>query len=132
MITWRFALRSWTGRLGVVFVGIFVIAVVLSYFWVPYDPERLVPQDRWQGMSTEHWFGTDNRGRDVCSFVVVGARVSLFVAIASAALAAVVGLTLGVLSSITPRALGEPLAYFVDVLIAIPTLVFALVLVGLF
>lgn len=132
MRTLRHALRSWSGRLGAAFVGLFVLAVVVSYVWVPYDPERLVPGDRWLGMSVDHWFGTDNGGRDVFSFVIVGARVSLIVALGSAAVAAVVGLTLGTLSSITPRYLGESLAYFVDVLIAIPTLVFALVLVGLF
>jgi peptide/nickel transport system permease protein len=128
----RFTLRSWSGRLGAVLVGLLVLAVVLSYLWVPYNPERLVPTDRWMGMSVDHWFGTDGGGRDVFSFVIVGARVSLFVALGSAAVAAVVGLTLGVLSEILPRMAGESVAYLVDVLLAIPTLVFALVLVGLF
>ena len=128
----RYTLRSWSGRLGAGFVGLLVIAVALSYVWVPYNPERVVPTDKWMGMSIDHWFGTDNSGRDVFSFVIVGARVSLFVALGSALVAAIVGLTLGVASVILPRLAGESLAYFVDVLLAIPTLVFALVLVGLF
>ena len=64
--------------------------------------------------------------------MLVGARVSLFVALASALIAGVVGGVLAVVSTITPRYLGEPVAYFIDVLIAIPTLVLAIVLVGLF
>jgi len=127
-----FALRSWTGRLGLALVGILVVAVAVSYVWVPYDPARVTPGDDWLPMSVDHWFGTDAAGKDLFSLVLVGARVSLFVAIASSLIAGVIGLALGVLSAITPRYVGEPLAYFIDVLIAIPTLVLALVLVGLF
>lgn len=132
MIVLRFALRSWTGRLGLALVGIMAVAVVVSYVWVPYDPARVVPGDRWLPISADHWFGTDGAGKDLFSQVLVGARVSLFVAIASSLIAGLIGLALGVLSAITPRYLGEPLAYFIDVLIALPTLVLALVLVGLF
>lgn len=109
-----------------------VVAVVASYVWVPYDPARVVPGDRWLPISADHWFGTDGAGKDLFSQVLVGARVSLFVAIASSLIAGLIGLALGVLSAITPRYLGEPLAYLIDVLIALPTLVLALVLVGLF
>jgi peptide/nickel transport system permease protein len=126
----RATTRSWTGRVGLALVGLLVVTVIVSYIWVPYDPRRV--GTRWLGMSVDHWFGTDAAGKDLFSQVLVGARVSLFVAVASATIAGVIGITLGVLSAITPRLLGEPIAYFIDVLIALPTLVLALVLVGLF
>ena len=132
MIVLRYTLRSWTGRLGLLLVGVLVLAVVISYLWVPHDPAHVDPGDKWLGMSTDHWFGTNGAGKDMFSVVLVGARVSLFVAIASSLIAAVIGLALGVLSAITPRYVGEPIANLIDVLIAIPTLVLALVLVGLF
>jgi peptide/nickel transport system permease protein len=132
MIAFRYALRSWTGRLGFLLVGLLVLAVAVSYIWVPHDPGRVVPGDRWLGISAEHWFGTDGAGKDIFANVLVGLRVSLFVAAASALIAGVIGLALGVISAITPRYVGEPVAYFIDVLIAVPTLVLALVLVGLF
>jgi peptide/nickel transport system permease protein len=132
MIAVRYALRSWTGRLGFGLVAVLVIAVAISYLWVPYDPGRSVPGDRWLGISIDHWFGTDGAGKDLFSQVLVGVRVSVFVAFASSAIAGLIGLALGVLSAITPRYVGEPIAYFIDVLIALPTLVLALVLVGLF
>ena len=126
----RATARSWSGRVGLVLMAVFLMTVVMSYIWVPYDPRRV--GERWLGMSVDHWFGTDAAGKDLFSQVLVGARVSLFVAVASALIAGVVGVTLGVISAITPRVLGESLAYFIDVLIALPTLVLALVLVGLF
>ena len=132
MIVFRYALRSWTGRLGVLLVGVLVLAVAVSYVWVPHDPARVVPGDKWLGMSADHWFGTNGAGKDLFSVVLVGARISLFVALASSLIAGVIGLTLGVVSAITPRYVGEPLANLIDVLIALPTLVLALVLVGLF
>ena len=128
----RYALRSWTGRVGFLLVGILVLAVAISYVWVPYDPGRVIPSDKWLGISRSHWFGTDSAGKDLFSQVLVGLRVSLFVAVASSIIAGLIGLALGVLSAITPRYVGEPVAYFIDVLIALPTLVLALVLVGLF
>jgi peptide/nickel transport system permease protein len=126
----RATARTWSGRVGLVLVGVLVVTVIVSYIWVPYDPRRV--GTRWLGMSVDHWFGTDSAGKDLFSQVLVGARVSLFVAVASAVIAGLIGISLGVLSAITPRLLGEPIAYFIDVLIALPTLVLALVLVGLF
>jgi peptide/nickel transport system permease protein len=126
----RLTARSWSGRVGLVLVSVLVLTVIVSYIWVPYDPRRV--GERWLGVSGDHWFGTDAAGKDLFSQVLVGARVSLFVALTSAAIAGVVGVTFGVFSAIMPRRVGEPTAYFIDVLIALPTLVLALVLVGLF
>jgi peptide/nickel transport system permease protein len=126
----RLTARSWSGRVGLVLMSLFLLTVAISYIWVPYDPRQV--GERWLGMSVDHWFGTDAAGKDLFSQVLVGSRVSLFVAVASAVIAGIVGIALGVTSAITPRLVGEPVAYFIDVLIALPTLVLALVLVGLF
>ena len=81
-------------------------------------------------ISWTHPFGTDGGGKDLLSQVLVGARTTLFVTVASAVLAAVVGLILGISSAILPRIVGESLAYLIDVLIALPTLILALVFVA--
>lgn len=133
MTIWlRFTLRSWNGRIGLALVALLAFIVALSYVWLPHDPQRVVPGDQWLGISAEHWFGTDGAGKDLFSQVVAGARVSLFVAVASAVVAGAVGGLLGVTSAVAPRYVGEPVAYLIDVLIAIPTLILALVLVGMF
>jgi peptide/nickel transport system permease protein len=128
----RATLRTWPGRIGAGLVSLLIAAVLISYVWVPYDPLHVDPRGRWLPISTDHWFGTDGAGKDLFSQVLVGARVSLYVALASAAIAGIVGAVLGLVSVLTPRLVGESVAHLIDVLIAIPTLVLALVLVGLF
>jgi peptide/nickel transport system permease protein len=128
----KHTLRTWPGRVGAGLVALLVVAVMVSYLWVPYDPLHVDPRGRWLPISTDHWFGTDGAGKDLFSQVLVGARVSLYVALASAAIAGIVGAVLGLVSVLTPRLFGESIAHLIDVLIAIPTLVLALVLVGLF
>ncbi|MET0144359.1 MAG: ABC transporter permease [Ilumatobacteraceae bacterium] len=119
--------RSWPGRIGVVLVSILVLGALVSLVWTPYDPTRVVPRDKWLPVSWAHPFGTDGAGKDLLSQVLVGARTTLVVALASVVIAAVLGLSLGILSAITPRYVGESLAHLIDVLIALPTLILALV-----
>ena len=126
----RIVWRTWPGRLGIVFVGMMVLAALVSLVWTPYDPTRVVPSDKWLPLSTTHWFGTDGAGKDLFSQVLVGARTTLFVALLSSAIAALVGLTLGIVSAVTPRHTGEAIAHLIDILIALPTLILALVLVA--
>jgi peptide/nickel transport system permease protein len=126
----RYVWRSWPGRIGAVLVGILVLSALVSLVWTPYDPSKVVPGDKWLPVSWSHPFGTDGAGKDLFSQVLAGARTTLLVAVAAAAIAAVIGLTLGVLSAISPRALGESLAHLIDVLIALPTLILALVFVA--
>ncbi len=126
----RHVWRSWPGRLGIAFVGVLVVAAVVSLVWTPYDPKKVVPSDKWLPVSWAHPFGTDGAGKDLLSQVLVGARTTLFVALLTVVISALIGLTLGVLSAITPRAVGESIAHVIDVLIALPTLILALVFVA--
>jgi peptide/nickel transport system permease protein len=126
----RLIWRTWPGRIGSMLVAIMVFAALVSLVWTPHDPTRVVPTEKWLPISTEHWFGTDGAGKDLFSQVLVGARTTLTVALLSAVIAGVVGLFLGVLSSITPRLVGEAVAHVIDIMIALPTLILALVLVA--
>jgi peptide/nickel transport system permease protein len=126
----RHVWRSWPGRLGIVLVGVLVGSALVSLVWTPYDPKKVVPRQKWLPPSWSHPFGTDGGGKDLLSQVLVGARTTLLVAVLTVVMAALIGLTLGVLSAITPRAVGESIAHVIDVLIALPTLILALVFVA--
>ena len=124
--------RSPSGRVGVILLAFLVGVVLLSLVWVPHDPVRPDPRARNLGISWTHLFGTSNDGYDIFSGVLAGSRVSLLVGISTALIAGIIGTTLGVVSAITPRVVGEAVAHVIDVLIALPTIVLALVLLGLF
>ena len=126
----RHVWRTWPGRIGVVLVAVLVGSALLSLVWTPHDPKRVDPRDRWQPISWSHPFGTDGAGKDLLSQVLVGARTTLAVALLTVAIAAAIGLALGILSAITPRLVGESIAHVIDVLIALPTLILALVFVA--
>ena len=126
----RHVWRSWSGRIGAVLVGAVVLAALGSLVWTPYDPAKVDPRNRWRPISWDHWFGTDGGGKDLLTQVLVGARTTVLVASVSVVIAAVIGLTLGVLSAVAPRFVGEGVAHLIDVLIALPTLILALVLVA--
>jgi len=126
----RHVWRSWPGRLGIVLVGVLLASAVVSLVWTPYDAKRVDPTQRWRPISWSHPFGTDGAGKDLLSQVLAGARTTLAVALLTVLLAAVIGLTLGILSAISPRLVGESIAHLIDVLIALPTLILALVFVA--
>jgi len=126
----RLLWRTWAGRIGTVLVGSMVVAALASLVWTPHDPSRVVPSDKWLPVSPEHWFGTDGGGKDLFSQVLVGARTTLSVVLLAVVIAGVIGLVLGALSAVTPRLVGETVAHLIDIMIALPTLILALVLVA--
>ena len=101
--------------------------------WIaPYDPTAMDVIGRNKPPSAEHWLGQDNFGRDILSRLLYGARVSLTVAILSAAIAMVIGVTLGLIGGYF-RGLSEILTLrLVDIVLSFPPILLALLVVTLF
>lgn len=127
--TWlRELLRRPTGVFGLFTLTWIVAAAITARFWTPHDPARADPYQRWQAPSFEHLLGTDQIGRDVFSRLLAGADTALTVALGSLGVAFLVGILLGTLTSLTATWLREAIAVVVDVLIAFPTLLIAMLL----
>ncbi|MDQ1205715.1 ABC transporter permease [Microbacterium sp. SORGH_AS_0862] len=114
------------GAYGLIAVAAVLVAAALSLVWTPYPLLQQNVVEKWQGPSPEHWLGTDQIGRDTFSWLMAGARTTVFVSVLSAVIAGALGVVLGALGALTPRWVSESLAVLIDVLIAFPTLLIAM------
>ena len=136
---WFERLRSSpTGITGALIVAVFVATAVFAPVIATHDPNqgnlmmRFQPPAWLQPEFTGHLLGTDQLGRDLFSRIIYGARVSLIVGVATAAIAAFVGVILGLLSGYLG---GWPEIFImrlVDAIIAIPNLLLYLTMIGVF
>lgn len=114
----------------------FVILAIISFFTIfagfvdRYDPLKLEPLDRLLAPSLEHWFGTDNTGRDVYSRTIHGGRVSLLVGFTVAILTVCAGMVVGLISGYDRRA-DMVIQRFMDAIMSFPTLLLALALIAM-
>jgi len=83
---------------GVALIAIFVIFAVFAPWIAPQDPAAIHLSSRLDSVSAEHWFGTDELGRDILSRIIYGARISMLVGSSVVATSLVVGLLIGSLA----------------------------------
>jgi peptide/nickel transport system permease protein len=114
--------------------GAILIAMVAIAIFAPWlgtvDPMAVFPSQRLHPPSAESWLGTDMLGRDVYSRVVYGARVSLIVGLAVAALSTLLGLAIGLVTGYVRR-LDAVLMRIMDGLMSIPSVLLAIALMAL-
>jgi peptide/nickel transport system permease protein len=111
---------------------LFVFVGVFAPFLMTHDPATQDYSALLQGPSTSHWFGTDYLGRDLYSRIVAGARTSL-VAMAFVLVAAlVIGVVIGSVAGYVGGLVETVLISLIDIALALPSLVIALALMGVF
>jgi peptide/nickel transport system permease protein len=115
---------------GLIILGMMVVAA-LAKLAAPYDAYEANYALQFARPSVEHWFGTDEFGRDVLSRIMYGARIALFVGFT----ASFVGCTIGGLLGVTSAFLGGKVDLFLerlmDVLLAFPQLILALAIASI-
>ena len=122
---------------GLWIFGLFVVVALLADWIAPYDPtvqyrEHLLQPPFWQeGGSLAFPLGTDAVGRDMLSRLLYGARYSFYVGIVVVTVAAAGGIVIGLLSGFAPKWLDTILMRMMDIILAFPSLLLALVLVAI-
>jgi peptide/nickel transport system permease protein len=115
---------------GIVILLLLVIAAAPSVF-ATHDPTRFQnPTNRFAPPSAEHWFGTDNLGRDIYSRVIYGTQVTLSVAFRSVIFGAIIGVTLGIVAGYYGRWIDTIIMRLMDILLAFPGILLALAIVS--
>ena len=125
------AAAPWTARLGLIIILGYAIAVLFAPWLAPFGETELVG-DAYMPWDDKHILGTDNVGRDMLSPPIYGARNTIGIALVTTALAFVVGVIAGFLAATVGGWLDQAFGRLVDILMAIPGIIFALLLLTIF
>jgi peptide/nickel transport system permease protein len=117
------------GRLSIaiVLLSLTFLTAIVSFFWTPYKLDD-TSGGRLEGASVTHVFGTDRLGRDLASFVMVGTRIAFQIGISATLMAVIIGVVIGILAAWAPPWVDNAAASFLDILIAFPTLLLAMLI----
>ncbi|HCB0625264.1 peptide ABC transporter permease [Klebsiella variicola] len=107
-------------------VLLLVVAVFFPSLFTPYPPEQMDFSAILQPPDLRHWFGTDQLGRDVFTRVVYGTSLSLGIGVGATLIASAGGIVLGTLAGLAPRAVRQLLVRLLDIMLAFPDLLLAL------
>jgi ABC-type dipeptide/oligopeptide/nickel transport system permease subunit len=124
---WRRFRRNRLAMIGLGFIVLLILAAIFAPLITSFDPvtDRALGHYR-EGPSKDHWFGTDNIGRDVFSRIVYGARISLRVGIIATAITLVIGVLLGATAGFFGGFIDGAVMRLTDILLAIPYVVLAI------
>ena len=120
------------GLIGFTIVTCFVIIAILADFIAPFDPNKIDILNKLQGPSANHFFGTDQLGRDTLSRLIHGTQIALLVAGISIGLAVLIGSILGTIAGYGPNWLDFSIMLLFDMVRSYPVIMFALAVVVLF
>jgi peptide/nickel transport system permease protein len=126
----RRSLRLWRTRIGVALVGVIVLLAILGPYIAPYGPSTPVgaPNSVPGGKAV---LGTDYLGQDVLSRVLYGGRSILVMAVIATALGLIGGVVVGLVAAYSRNALDDVLMRGMDVIMALPSILLALVAVAI-
>lgn len=119
---WRRYRRSWQAMLGLIMLLILVFAAIFAPLISQYNPNKQDYFNLLSKPSAQHWFGTDELGRDIFARIVYGARISLSVGLIAVSISLVLGTALGAVAGFYGGVTDSIIMRFVDVLMAIPAI----------
>ena len=114
--------------IGMVVLAVFILLALFAPFVTPYDPIATSWTLVRKAPSAQHWFGTDELGRDVLARVIYGARASLLAGVISVSIALAVGVPLGLVSGYRGGFADALISRITDAMLACPFLILAIAL----
>jgi ABC-type dipeptide/oligopeptide/nickel transport system permease subunit len=128
---WRQFRRSRVALPGLLLFALFLLAGLLAPLLAPYSPYDNDLANVMATPSPQHWFGTDELGRDIFTRILYGARISLLEGVLSAAIAAAIGVPIGMLSGYAGKRVDAVVMRLIDVLLAFPGVLLAIVIISI-
>ena len=115
--------------IGILLTAIYFLAAIFAPLIAPYGYAEVVG-GVWEPSSSDYLLGTDNIGRDLLSRMIYGGRTTIFIATMATILSFFTGAVLGFLAAVLGGWADQLMSRFVDLLMSIPTLIFALVVLS--
>lgn len=128
---WRRMLRNQGAVLGMMLLVVLGLLTIFAPLLTTYNPVGMVPRSRLQPPSSEHWFGTDEFGRDVFTRVLYGGRISLQVGVIAVVISLLIGVPLGVLGGYYGRWIDNVVVRLIDLMLAFPGILLALLVIAI-
>ena len=119
----------WSAQFGLLILFFFATCILFAPWIAPYGESQIVG-DVWEPIGGTFLFGTDQIGRDLLSRLVYGARNTISLALLTTALSFLFGSLMGFLAATMRGWVDQVLSRFVDIIISIPTLIFALIVLS--
>jgi peptide/nickel transport system permease protein len=127
---WRSFKKNKIALVGLSIVSFFIVIAILADVLAPYSYSNVELKDKHIAPSAEHWFGTDELGRDIFSRILHGARISLWVGFFSVAGSVIVGSLLGIVAGYYGKWVDGIISRIFDILLAFPSILLAIAVVS--
>lgn len=135
---WHYFSENKGAVAGLVIVALIIFMAIFADLIVPHDPDQqyrgleLRPPAFQEGGESQFLLGTDPTGRDMLSRLIKGAQYSMLIGCIVVSIAISVGVSLGLVAAFAPRFIATIILRLMDIILAFPSLLLALVLVALF
>lgn len=122
--------KSRQAIVGLVIVGLLIVVAILAPVLAPYEPTKQDLINQFIPPGSDHWFGTDEFGRDILSRIIHGSRISLQVGVIAVGIAMVAGTLIGLLAGFYGGWFDMVSQRLIDVMLAFPGLLLALAIIA--
>jgi peptide/nickel transport system permease protein len=130
-IVWSQLRRNRAATIGAAVIAVEILVAVFAPVVAPYGPFDADPRAALKPPTAQHWFGTDDNGRDLFSRVLYGTRISLRVGLISVAIGGGVGIVLGIVAGYRGGWIDNVIMRAMDLLLAFPGILLALGIIAI-
>lgn len=123
--------RSKKAIVGIVMMSVLLLFVIVGIFYTPYNPNEMDAAVKNMPPSLQHWFGTDNFGRDILSRVMEGSKETFLIAFCTVVIGCVIGSFVGAVTGYFGGILDTVIMRINDVLLSFPYILLGLVVISL-
>jgi peptide/nickel transport system permease protein len=130
-LTWRRLRRNKMAVVGLVIIAFIILVAILAPYAAPHDPLKQDFRMLRKSISAQHWFGTDQLGRDILSRIICGAGITLKIAFSAVLIGFAIGTIIGLIGGYYGNKIDLAILYVTDILLAFPGILLALAVVAI-